>query len=303
MAPTLTPDDDPNVSFRCPPPPWFHYVATSVRQPSPQQAPPPSSSSSPSLDRCPCRDAAECAAASSSCPCLASVRTGLHAIDRDGPDAVVLLVECGGDCKCGISGGCRPTQGGLAFRVEVAVSGDKKGRGLFASEPIPKGRFVLEYAGEVVWLEEAARRLAAYDAARQRWLEGGAAEAAAKEEEEPGGASGHALMTVRVHAASSSIAVAVDATVRGNAARFANHACGRSANLGAVLVKGRSSRQEADAAVPLRVALFSTRAIAAGEELTICYGDGDEGGDDGLSRRLRCACGSAECSGWLPSGG
>jgi len=286
---------------------------------------------------CKCRD---CSSPACSCPCRADVELGLSAIARGGPEAVVLLVECG-QCACvkkkprnagGGGGGsgndaaapgqqfrrlaCRPTQGGCGFRVSVraAAAPGSKGRGLFAREAIPAGAFVLEYAGEALSSEAAAAQLRAYDEARRRWrrrAEEGEQDDAG--EEEPGGASGHALLKIVVHGRMTPIgAVAagpyrlcasIDATRRGNAARFVNHSC--DPNLGAVLVRNRRSSDVNDAAshaaVPFRVALFSRRAVAVGQELTMSYGDGGGGGGGGGASR--CECGAAACDGWLPSGG
>lgn len=48
-----------------------------------------------------------------------------------------------------------------------------------------------------------------------------------------------------------------------------------------------------------RVALFARRAIAAGEELTFCYG-ATAGAQAGGSGRARCLCGAPCCGGFLP---
>lgn len=168
--------------------------------------------------------------------------------------------------------------------------------------PLPRGAFIAEYAGEPLRTAEARRRLAAYDAR----------------------GAGHALLSVRavLPSGAAALRLSLDATARGNAARFANHACGGGA-CALVLVARRGEL------LP-RVALFAARAIAAGEEITFDYGGGGGGGggdiggggDGGAAAAARsrqeaaaaeeppparahssvpCACGAPCCRGWLPS--
>jgi SET domain-containing protein len=89
--------------------------------------------------------------------------------------------------------------------------------------------------------------------------------------------------------------VNIDATRRGNAARFANHRCG-DANCDLVLVT------QAGRLLP-RVALVAHRAVAAGEELTFSYGAprslAGQGRQPGEGAQA-CLCGSAACLGGLP---
>jgi hypothetical protein len=419
---------DPNVTFCTPAPPWFDYIFTSVRRTLP--APPPSQGPRTTPQgylgcACTCSNIASGSGGSnaangndgescrSGCFCMKSVRLGLWAIQHhpDGPDAVLLLVECG-ECTCRPRTArplgrddpprrlaCRPTQGGVAFRVEVKEARGEKGRGLFAAEAIPKGRFVLEYAGEVLSLGEAKVQLRRYDDARRRsfahraerrlerrrlyaeqcrrhreetceregpYEHGPDSDHYSEErdrrgvnvtptegidedealhtsddfalgyESEPGADGGHALLSVYVHHARMvrhgaeikeerrqhgggteascsnnnkpprAIGVAVDATVRGNAARFINHSC--QPNLGAVLVRGRGhfagdGGSAHNRGVPFRIALFSRREIRKGQELTMSYAGSDEASGEGLPLcRTPCECGAARCRGWLPVG-
>jgi SET domain-containing protein len=79
----------------------------------------------------------------------------------------------------------------------------------------------------------------------------------------------------------------VDATETGNVARYLNHSCGPNLAVVPVRVPGDGPR-------PL-LALFATRAIAAGEELTFDYGSHAAS----VSARP-CLCGHARCRGRLP---
>lgn len=82
----------------------------------------------------------------------------------------------------------------------------------------------------------------------------------------------------------------IDATRRGNVARFANHACGSAANLDLCLF------WQAGRVLP-RVALVTRRAIAPGEELCFEYGAPKcvESAAD-----VPCSCGGAACLGAMP---
>ncbi|GBF97713.1 hypothetical protein Rsub_10877 [Raphidocelis subcapitata] len=115
----------------------------------------------------------------------------------------------------------------------------------------------------------------------------------------------HALLVARlVLPSGASLRLNLDATRRGNVARFINHACD-GGNLEPVFVTARGEL------LP-RVALFARRAIAAGEELTFSYGGaatGPEaeagaaaGGVVGRRGEVRCQCGAPCCRGFLPRG-
>ncbi|CAJ0957219.1 unnamed protein product [Ranitomeya imitator] len=98
------------------------------------------------------------------------------------------VLECNVLCRCGDSCANRETQRGLQYQLHVRpVPG--KGWGLCTQESVPSGRFVCEYAGEVLGPEEARRRI--------------------KEHLH----SGHVLETF------------VDPTYVGNIGRFLNHSC------------------------------------------------------------------------------
>jgi hypothetical protein len=363
----VAPAQDPLVTFTAAPPAWFVYIPKTERRHMPPEQAPGRCAVPNAYGAChSCADADACVSGSArnKCGCYAEAKKGLAAMSRHGPGAVVVLVECG-ECKgcalpppptAGLPAGenpprraCRPTQGGVAFKIEVRNTLTPKGLGVFALEDIPQGAFVLEYAGEALKKEEADEQLEAYDRARRRWIkrderrtgerdkvkkeedeedddDGGHGYDSdldgsdEEEEDEPGGASGHALLSVRIRAARTlkgivradppaCIRVDVDATQRGNAARFINHRCA-DPSLGAVVVmpRGRTGGMGGSvphAGVPLRVALFANRAIKTGEELTISYGEEDDEGRPPGSPMFpqwatRCCCRAAGCRGWLP---
>ena len=185
----------------------------------------------------------------------------LHGLDYD-----ATLFECSPACSCGGSCSnsvtCKPPRQGL-----VLQRAEGKGLGAFAAAAIPLGTFVCEYAGEFVTAAEARERLAEYDST----------------------GVGHALLVVRevLPSRTAALRTQIDATRRGNVARFINHKCG-GGNLEAVTVRNCSDL------VP-RVALFANADIAAGEEVLYAYGPPNPG-----PGQRRCSCGSAACLGHLP---
>ncbi|KAG0478781.1 hypothetical protein HPP92_013500 [Vanilla planifolia] len=128
------------------------------------------------------------------------------------------------------------------------------------------------YSGEYVTTEVARRRLRAYDELAST------------------GRLSPALLVVREHLPSGKacLRVNIDATKIGNVARFINHSCD-GGNLMSVLVRNSGSL------LP-RLCFFAAADISRGDELTFSYGD----------THLRpngqpCFCGTAACTGVLPS--
>lgn len=175
-----------------------------------------------------CRCSAE-ACERGACPCACA------ALGRDergrlivlpGQHADLELTECGPACAC-FGGACSlgfsdvsvggSSSGDASTLEEAAVAaacpppvslrqlGEGKGWGVVAGEPLPKNLVICHYAGEFVSTGEAVRRLREYDAA----------------------GTGHALLVLRQWLPSGTAAfrINIDATRRGNMARFLNHSC------------------------------------------------------------------------------
>ncbi|EPQ17456.1 Histone-lysine N-methyltransferase SETMAR [Myotis brandtii] len=160
---------------------------------------------------------------------------------------------------------------------EITFPGtDGKGWGLRTLAFIPRGRFVCEYAGEVLGFSEAQRRI-------QRQTE----------------QDSNYIIAVREHVAGGRVMETfVDPARVGNVGRFLNHSC--EPNLLMVPVR-------VDSMVP-RLALFAARDISPGEELSYDYSgrflnrsDGGDKGRPGSGKpRKPCFCGSASCAAFLP---
>ncbi|KAI8820950.1 uncharacterized protein EV422DRAFT_496080 [Fimicolochytrium jonesii] len=126
--------------------------------------------------------------------------------------------------------------------------------GLFAMEPIDAGEFVIEYVGEIVRHKVADLREKVY--------------------ERQGMGSSYLFRIDGVNV--------VDATKRGNMARFINHNC--QPNCSAKIITVASKK---------RIIIYAHRAINPGEEITYDYKFQYE--DD----KIPCFCGAKMCRGSL----
>lgn len=137
--------------------------------------------------------------------------------------------------------------------------------------------FTLFGAGELLTNSEADRRHSLYDSPKYQ----------ASSVPPP------ALLVVREHLPSgtATLRLNIDATNFGNAARFINHSCD-GGNVARVLVR--------QTGWPLpHVALFASRRILAGEEITMSYGEVQVEGQ-GDKNAPPCFCGSSNCLGVMP---
>ncbi|XP_053892063.1 histone-lysine N-methyltransferase SETMAR [Malaclemys terrapin pileata] len=187
------------------------------------------------------------------------------------------IFECNAMCCCGEFCQNRVIQRGLQFRLEVFKT-VKKGWGLRTLEFIPKGRFVCEYAGEVLCFREACRRIQAQTPEDSNYI-----------------------IAVREHLYDGQIIETfVDPMNTGNVGRFLNHSC--EPNLFMVPVR-------IDSLVP-KLALFAAAAISAGEELSYDYSgrflnvplikrEQEMLEEDDVMKKP-CYCGAKSCVGFLP---
>lgn len=200
--------------------------------------------------------------------CCAQSLGGSFAYDDQG--RVLLpqgfeIYECNRLCKCGPDCPNRVVQRGPMIKLCIFRTSNGCGWGLKTLEEIKRGQFVLEYLGEVITQMDADVRDEAYDFTGATYLF-------------DLGANG--LFTV-------------DAGLAGNASRFINHAC--DPNLQVYTVWG----EQQDPGLP-RLAFFSRRRVAKGEQLTFDYkmqGDADYLQAEG--DRIKCKCGSKNCREYL----
>ncbi|XP_023659990.1 histone-lysine N-methyltransferase SETMAR [Paramormyrops kingsleyae] len=263
---------------------------TPVFQYTPENVPGPGCDSYPNevtLPGCDCRSHS---CQQGSCSCLQHHgqlynSTG-HLLDRT--DELTgysrPVFECNTLCRCGESCSNRLVQQGLKLSLCVFPT-QGKGCGVRTLEPVSRGSFVCEYAGEVIGFEEACRRQRVQSPDDMNYI-----------------------IAVREHAGTDVLSETfVDPAAKGNVGRFLNHSC--QPNLVMVPVRVHSM-------VP-RLALFATCDIAPLEELTFDYSGGYKktgdvriglgpgepisatGGTD-LQKRKPCLCGTQNCRLFLP---
>ncbi|XP_021828980.1 uncharacterized protein LOC110769339 [Prunus avium] len=183
-----------------------------------------------------------------------------------------FIKECWSKCGCNMNCGNRIVQQGITVKLQVFLTPEGKGWGLRTLEDLPRGAFVCEYVGEIVTSTELYERNMHSVGKKHTcpvlldadW----GSEAVLKDEE----------------------ALCLDATVYGNVARFINHRC-----FDATLVEIPVEVETPDHHY-YHVALFTTRNVAAMEELTWDYGiDFDD--HDHPVKAFQCLCGSPFCRG------
>ncbi|KAM3726413.1 putative histone-lysine N-methyltransferase set-23 [Dirofilaria immitis] len=151
-------------------------------------------------------------------------------------DSTFPVLECSVGCSCSFFlNNCRNrcVQFGTSLPLEVFDAGEK-GYGLQCREQIKKGRFIIEYIGEVIGPDEVEKRQS----------------------------NTNYVLTIKEIFRDHTEVTYIDPSVRGNQSRFINHSC--NPNLVMILVRCGTPQ--------VHVGLFALRDIPAYEELTYDYG-------------------------------
>nr|CAD7411899.1 unnamed protein product [Timema cristinae] len=204
----------------------------------------------------------------SDCPCIARYGKNysgslLLANKFNGP-----VVECNSECGCTKTEKCgnRVVQFGPHTDLEIFETPDGKGLGLKTKCEILTGKFICEYAGEIIGMEEAKRRSQNYKDQMNY------------------------IFVLNEHLANGSVVkTCVDPTSLGNIGRYINHSCSPNAAIVPVRV---------DCPVP-KLCIFATRTIFPCEEITFDYSGGEETTSTPLGRKP-CHCHAQNCKGYLP---
>ncbi|GMY06344.1 probable inactive histone-lysine N-methyltransferase SUVR2 isoform X5 [Fagus crenata] len=181
-----------------------------------------------------------------------------------------FIKECWSKCGCSRNCGNRVVQRGITCKLQVFCTSEGKEWGLRTLEDMPKGAFVCEYVGEILTNTELfERNMQSKRSGKHTYsvlLDADWGSGVLKNEE----------------------ALCLDATNFGNVARFINHRC-LDANLVEIPVKVETPDH-----TYYHLAFFTTRIVAALEELTWDYGiDFDDHGQP--VKAFRCLCGSKFC--------
>jgi histone-lysine N-methyltransferase SETMAR len=228
-------------------------------------------------DPCQCSDEGKsCRDITSNCACiLASGKSPSYddsgrLINKFGP-----IVECRSSCLCGESS-ClnRIVQRGPNQNLEIRLTIDGKGFGVFCNKSISIGEFVCEYAGEIIGEQEAESR---------------------SREDQKAKRDNYIYWIREKYGEENVTQTIVDPTALGNIGRYLNHSC--DPNLLACPVR-------VDCLVP-RIALFATKDIEAGSELTFDYGSDTSNSysesESATNLQFKtCLCRSKNCKGKLP---
>ncbi|CAN9515957.1 unnamed protein product [Ophioblennius macclurei] len=147
------------------------------------------------------------------------------------------IYECNSRCRCPLDCPNRVVQHGIQFDLCIFKTEDGRGWGVRTLQHIKKNTFVMEYVGEIITTDEAERRGLVYDRQGSTYL--------------------FDLDYVED-------VYTVDAAHMGNISHFVNHSCNPNLQVFNVFIDNIDER------LP-RIALFSTRSIRSGEELTFDY--------------------------------
>ncbi|GLJ21419.1 hypothetical protein SUGI_0394410 [Cryptomeria japonica] len=150
------------------------------------------------------------------------------------------LVECNSRCCCGSKCINRELQKGLQLALEVFKTKDR-GWGVRTLEQIPRGKFVMEYVGEVLTQVEASKRGQLYAEYNSSYLCNLDHPTVAQEDN-----------------------LVIDGFKMSNVARFINHSCEGNLRLYRVYTETLDPRI-------FRIGLYACRDVEIGEELTYDY--------------------------------
>ncbi|CAF1412778.1 unnamed protein product [Rotaria sordida] len=169
------------------------------------------------------------------CECTTSEYDRSRGIKACGHECLnrMLLIECGPMCPCGQWCTNRRFQRRSYVNHKLALfKTEMKGYGLRTKTPIRKGRFLVEYIGEVIDMDELGRR-------NKKYKRDG---------------NIHQYVMSLIHG------TVIDSTIKGNWARFINHSCEPNCVAEKWLVNGE-----------YRMGIFSKRDLNINEEITIDY--------------------------------
>ena len=169
------------------------------------------------------------------CECTTSEDDRARGIKACGHECLnrMLLIECSSNCPCGQWCTNRRFQRRSFASHKLALfKTEMKGHGLRTVSSIRKGRFLVEYLGEVIDMDELVRR-------NKKYKRDG---------------NIHQYVMSLIHG------TVIDSTIKGNWARFINHSCEPNCVAEKWLVNGE-----------YRMGIFAKRDLDANEEITIDY--------------------------------
>lgn len=191
------------------------------------------------------------------CDCAEEWRDGVNHACGEEAECInrITKMECvDRDCNCG--DGCQNQRFQQREYADVSViKTEKKGFGLRANRDLQANDFIFEYIGEVINEPTFRRRMVQYDQE---------------------GIKHFYFMSLTKHEF-------VDATKKGNLGRFCNHSCNPNCYVDKWVIGPK-----------MRMGIFTSRKIHAGEELVFNYNVDRYGADP-----QPCYCGEPNCIGFI----
>ncbi|RWS30970.1 histone-lysine N-methyltransferase SUV39H2-like protein [Leptotrombidium deliense] len=174
------------------------------------------------------------------------------------------IVECNDKCPCDQNCPNRVIQKGTQVNLIIYRTNNNRGWGVKAKDRILKGRFVMEYVGEIIPLNVADERGRKY------------------------GAEGRTYLFDLDFDDNLECQYSVDATRFGNVSHFVNHSCDPNLEVYCAWIN------HLDRHLP-RLVFFSRRQILKGEELTFDYRMTRPTPNESEVKQIDCKCGSDNC--------
>lgn len=150
------------------------------------------------------------------------------------------------------------------FKLQIFRTDNNRGWGVKTLANIKQGTYITKYTGEVITKSEAEQRAITH------------------------GSKSTYLFDLDYNTDKNDSVYSIDATLFGNISHFINHSCDSNLDLFAVWIDCL------DTNIPT-LALFASRDINAGEEITFNYMTSV----NNESRRIKCKCQSSNCRGYL----
>ncbi|ULU02521.1 hypothetical protein L3Y34_002243 [Caenorhabditis briggsae] len=208
-----------------------------------------------------------------------------------------VIMECSDECGCPHTCPRRRLQQGQTKPMVIYHEGEK-GFGIRAAEGFKRGELICEYTGKMFVYNQAIVRTLPKHA--QEYLNATSLRKKDKktteeETEKPVDRDSRKKRKPTSYQAGFSVMndeIVICAGKEGNIARFANHSCEPNA----AFFEVHSRRYVSDPLIP-RVAIYATKDIALGEEVTVAYWDPTE---QRKKTDIECRCGTASCMKFLP---
>lgn len=178
---------------------------------------------------------------------------------------IQMIVECNDFCSCDKDCPNRPKP--ITVRLVIFKTTDR-GWGVKTLDHVPAGRFIVEYTGEFLDKFESRKRAKSYC-----------------------GAAGTYLFDLD-YIDKGKVPFSIDATYKGNIARFINHSCNANLYTWPAITCNQDPRMH-------KLYYFSQRYIRPGEELTIDYTGGRKKLNDINNEKFVCHCRSSQCRGYI----